>query len=217
MKRVLEPEIMNDKNQVAAYAKADFSDSNKIYIENIISEFGDKLKNALDVGCGPGDLPIMLGKRIKIARITAVDGSKEMIKFAEENVKKYGLEKQIKLEIGYVPGLKLKEHGYDIVISKDTLHHIPNPLVFWKEIYRLIKPGGAVYVMDLLRPKTPKDARRIVETVAGKEDSILKEDFYNSLCAAFTPQEIKEQLKKVRLDLNVKRVSERHMVIKGIL
>ena len=208
---------MNDKNQVVAYAKADFSDSNKIYIDHIVSEFKDKLKNVLDIGCGPGDLPILLAKGVKEIHITAVDGSAEMIKFAEQNVKKSGLEKQVKLLTGYVPGLRLKEHEYDIVISKDTLHHIPNPLVFWKEISRLVKHGGAVYVMDLFRPKTHKKAREIVETVAANEDPILKEDFYNSLCAAFTPEEVMEQLQKIGLSLYVERVSGRHMVIKGTL
>jgi hypothetical protein len=90
-------------------------------------------------------------------------------------------------------------------------------MVFWNEAKRLAKPGAAIYSMDLFRPETPKDARRIVESVAANEDPILKEDFYNSLCAAFTVEEVEEQLREAYLNLEVAQISERHMLIKGLL
>ena len=109
----------------------------------------------------------------------------------------------------------MRDHSYDAVISRYMLHHIHNPIIFWREIKRLVKFGGVVYVMDLIRPGSPEDARKIVEEVAGKEDHILKEDFYNSLCAAFTPEEVIKQLTKAGLNLSVEKVSNRHIVIKG--
>ena len=54
--------------------------------------------------------------------------------------------------------------------------------------------GPAVFVMDLMRPRTGSDARRIVEQVAQHEDPILKDDFFSSLCAAFTVAEVEKQL-----------------------
>ncbi len=52
--------------------------------------------------------------------------------------------------------------------------------------------------------------------VAAREDPILREDFYNSLCAAFTIEEVREQLVTAGLDLMVARVSDRHMLISGL-
>jgi hypothetical protein len=75
--------------------------------------------------------------------------------------------------------------------------------------------GAVVYVMDLYRPETDEAARHIVEEAAAMEDSIVRRDFYNSLCAAFSPEEIRDQLKSAGLDLQVTKVSERHMLIKG--
>jgi len=103
------------------------------------------------------------------------------------------------------------------VLSKDLLHHLPDPMVLWNEAKRLGRPGAAVYVMDLIRPDTPQDARNIVESVAPDEHPILKEDFYNSLCAAFTVEEAKAQVRQAGLPLEVTQVSDRHMVIKGLL
>jgi hypothetical protein len=71
--------------------------------------------------------------------------------------------------------------------------------------------------MDLVRPPTPADAHRIVDKVAANEDPILREDFYNSLCAAFTIEEVGEQLLDASLDLGLTKVSDRHMLISGLL
>ena len=64
---------------------------------------------------------------------------------------------------------------------------------------------------------SPQAAHDIVETVAPDELPILKADFYASLCAAFTLEEAKAQLKQSRLPLTVTRVSDRHMLIRGVL
>ena len=68
-----------------------------------------------------------------------------------------------------------------------------------------------------MRPDSPQAARNIVETVAPNELPILKEDFYASLCAAFTPEEVKKQVNRSGLPLQVTPVSDRHMVIQGVL
>jgi ABC-type siderophore export system fused ATPase/permease subunit len=71
--------------------------------------------------------------------------------------------------------------------------------------------------MDLVRPPTRADAQRIVDNVAANEDPVLREDFYNSLCAAFTLDEIGKQLLQASLDLRLEKISERHMLISGLL
>jgi len=71
--------------------------------------------------------------------------------------------------------------------------------------------------MDLIRPDSQLEARQIVERVAANEHPVLKEDFYNSLCAAFTVNEVRSQLKSAGLPLAVEQVTERHMNIKGLL
>ena len=92
-----------------------------------------------------------------------------------------------------------------------------DPQALWSEVRRLGKPGAAVFVMDLVRPDSPFEAREIVERVAGKEHPVLKEDFYNSLCAAFTVSEVRGQLESAGLPLTVEQATARHMRIKGIL
>ena len=150
-------------------------------------------------------------------RITAIDGSAAMIALAREAVRAAHHEARIVPMQGYIPGLALDEHSFDAILSKDLLHHLPDPMVLWTEAQRLGRRGAAVYVMDLIRPATQQAAREIVETVAPREHPILKEDFFNSLCAAFTMEEAEVQVRQAGMLLEAAQVSDRHMLIKGVL
>ena len=216
MERVLEPELMDDERQSIAYARADFSSSNQFFVDGVINEFPRPLSTAVDIGCGPGDVMIRLARALPDLRITAIDATAPMIALARAAVMTEGLSDRIELVQGYVPGVALNALSFDAVLSKDLLHHVPDPSVLWKEIARLARPGAVIYVMDLVRPSTPEEARRIVDRVAAREDPILREDFYNSLCAAFTVDELREQVAGAGLDLEVRQASDRHALNSGV-
>jgi ubiquinone/menaquinone biosynthesis C-methylase UbiE len=217
MDRVLEPELMDDETQSLAYAKADFSASNQMFVDGFVRECPAHLGTVVDLGCGPGDIDVRLARASRGIAITAVDGSRPMLAIAERAVRAAGVESRVTLLHGVLPNLPLDAHTFDAVLSKDLLHHLPDPRVLWNEIGRLGRPGAAVYVMDLVRPATRDAAQRIVDAVAPHEDSILRQDFLNSLCAAFTVDEVADQLRAGGLDLDVAQVSDRHMLITGLL
>ncbi|MFB6456897.1 class I SAM-dependent methyltransferase [Chitinophaga sp. Hz27] len=219
MKRKLEKEVMDDTDAVSAYAEADFKASNQLFIDRINSNLPSTATTILDLGCGPADIPVTLAKLNNRLHITAVDASKEMLDIATTRIQKQLVQKQVELKQGKIPGLEtiLGDIHFDIIISKDMLHHLPAPLHFWREIKRFAKSGTMVYVMDLLRPHAADEARSIVETVAANEADILKEDFYNSLLAAFTLEEILQQLTIAGLALTVAPFGTRHFLASGIL
>ena len=217
MQRVPEPELMTDDAQCEAYASADFGVSNQAFV-NIVRELIPKnAANVLDLGCGPGDVMIRLARACPSLKITAVDGSPAMIRLAQTAIEESGLSMTISAMQGYVPGLPLPVGHFDAVLSKDFLHHLPDPMAMWHEVRRLIKPDGFICVMDLRRPDSPQAAQGIVEAVTADEAEVLKIDFYNSLRAAFTPEEIREQLKAAALNLDVTLSGDRHMLIQGYL
>jgi ubiquinone/menaquinone biosynthesis C-methylase UbiE len=140
-----------------------------------------------------------------------------MLCVASQSVRKVNLTGRIELVKGRIPGLNLADRQFDVIVSKDLLHHLPDPIVFWEEIKHLACSPTVIYVMDLFRPETAQDAKNIVKSVSAGEPEILKRDFYNSLLAAFTVDEVAEQLLRAGLGLEVAAVSERHMLIKGLL
>jgi 2-polyprenyl-3-methyl-5-hydroxy-6-metoxy-1,4-benzoquinol methylase len=218
MDRVLEPELMDDLKQAEAYARADFEEENQGFVERFKEYFPEFSQDkVLDLGCGPADIPIRFAKLYSGCQVIGIDASAPMIQLGEQAVKQAGLAERITLRcerIDDVAGARIA----DAVISNSLLHHLPNPLQFWQKLRQLVKPGAPVLVMDLLRPESPEAAQAIVDQYAANEPDILRRDFYNSLLAAFTEDEIGSQLARMNLTrLLIDIPDDRHWVVGGII
>ena len=217
MKRVTEPELMDDEQQSIAYAQADFSTSNQLYVDSLVRDFPTHLRAVVDIGCGPADVVIRLAKAAPQAAVTAIDGSAPMIALGRMAARAARVDDRLTLLHTRIPGPPPASQSFDAVLSKDLLHHLPDPRVLWNEVTRLGRPGAAVYVMDLVRPDSEDTARAMVKEGAGSEHPILQHDFYQSLLAAFTMDEVRAQVATAGLDLTVAPIGVRHMLIKGTL
>jgi 2-polyprenyl-3-methyl-5-hydroxy-6-metoxy-1,4-benzoquinol methylase len=218
MERILEPELMADPEQAAAYAAADFSQENQGFVDRFEEYFpGFSSGQVLDAGCGPADIPIRFARRYPDCHLTAVDASMAMIRLAEQAVSQAGLSDRIALQCGRfdeVPGANV----FDAVLSNSLLHHLPNPLQFWHKLRQLVKPGAPVLIMDLLRPDSAEEAQAIVERYAAGAPAVLQRDFFNSLMAAFTEDEVTTQLARLNLTrLLIDVIDDRHWVVGGTI
>jgi len=84
MKRRPEPELMDTHEQAIAYAQADFTESNTLFIELLRKLAPGPLDGAraLDLGCGPADISIRFLRAYPQARCDALDGSQPMLDLA---------------------------------------------------------------------------------------------------------------------------------------
>jgi hypothetical protein len=81
-----------------------------------------------------------------------------------------------------------------------------------------VKPGSPVLVMDLLRPDSPEDAQAIVDRYAAEAPAILRKDFFNSLMAGYTEDEVTTQLARMNLTrLLIDVIDDRHWVVGGTI
>jgi len=104
----------------------------------------------------------------------------------------------------------------DAIISNSLVHHLPNPYKFWYALKHLAKPGSPVFVMDLLRPETTEEAQELVDQYAANEPEQLRRDFYNSLLAAFTEDEVAACLAEMNLSrLLIDVPDDRHWIVTG--
>jgi len=218
MERVLEPELMDDPEQAKAYAAADFSQENQGFVDRFREYFPDfREGHVLDLGCGPGDIPIRFARAFPTCRITGIDASAPMLQLAERAVQQVHLSERITFRCERFQDTAGANQA-DAGISNSLLHHVPNPLQFWNKLRRLVKPGSPVLVMDLLRPESPEEAQAIVDRYAAGESEILRRDFYNSLLAAFTEDEVTTQLARMNLTrLLIDLPDDRHWVVGGII
>lgn len=218
MKRVLEPEVMDDVAQARAYAQADFAEENQGFVDRFREYFPDWTDgHVVDLGCGPADIPIRFLRAFPNARITGVDASRPMLDLATKAVTAAGLADKVTLCCERFQSLSSPEQA-DVLLSNSLLHHVPNPLQFWFHMKQWAKPGARILVMDLLRPESPEAAQALVTQYAAEEASILQRDFYNSLLASFTEDEVASQLAEMNLSrLLIDVPDDRHWVVGGII
>lgn len=220
MERQLEPELMDDDAQARAYAEADFELPNSTFLNLFQQHFPEAWSNPylLDLGCGPGDICLRFATAYPDSIVHGVDGSEPMLRFAEHALaRRPYLRGRVEFINGVLPHIVLPQGNYGAVISNSLLHHLRDPDVLWQSIRRWTAPGAPVLVMDLYRPGSQAEARALVERHSGAEPPLLKRDFFNSLLAAFTPDEVRGQLEAARLPFTVDVVSDRHFAVWGRL
>lgn len=220
MQRTPEPELMNDEAQALAYAQADFNEPHDMFIQEFKDTFPESKVSShiLDLGCGPADISIRFALAHPDCEIDGLDGAARMLMQGKLAIQKAQLQDRIKLIEGMIPGVNLPRDNYDVIISNSLLHHLHVPDVLWESIKQFGIPGSRVFIMDLMRPESEKDAREFVDLYASDEPEVLRNDFYHSLCAAFSPEEIQLQLDVAGLShLELRILSDRHIAVSGVL
>lgn len=220
MKRIVEPEVMDGEEQAEAYALADFEEAHNSYIKKYNELFPDHNKGFfVDLGCGPGDVVFRFLEHFPDMEFLGVDASHPMLELATKDARYANVAKRVRFRECMLDNLLHSIEKYEGITSSSLLHHLHDPDILWKTISHLAIPSKTVvFVADLLRPNSIEEAKNIVETYAKNEAEILRVDFYNSLLAAFSIEEIKEQLQKNNITgLKVEQISNRHVIISGII
>ncbi len=219
MQRRPEPEYMDLPEEADAYAAADFSQVNDAFVARLIEVAGGRERaTALDLGTGPADIPIRLARQRPGWRVTAADASQAMLDIAAKAISQAGWPCQIELILTDAKALNLPTGEFDVVFSNSILHHINDVDAFWAQVKRVAAPEAVIFIRDLARPADEETARRIVNENAGSESTLLQDEFYRSLLAAYTVDEIREQLEQAGLaKLQVQMVTDRHLDVFGTL
>jgi ubiquinone/menaquinone biosynthesis C-methylase UbiE len=217
MKRIPEPDLMDDAEQARAYAETDFSEPHEAFVKHFSSRFPGFLSGSvLDLGCGTADVIIRFARIYPEVNITGVDGAQAMLDIGFQDVRRTGFEHRIKLLKCRIPDAGLSKEKFDAVISNSILHHLSDPLILWRTVRQCAKAGAPIFIMDLLRPHNVESAKGLLDRYAAAASPLLQKDFFNSLLAAYNAEEIRQQLEAVKLDyLNIDIVSDRHVLIWG--
>ena len=219
MRRVPEPELMSEEDQSLAYAAADFAEPHQSYVRVFEELFPDRRSDAsvLDLGCGPCDVTIRFARANPGWTFVAVDGSPAMLRRAAEALKREpSVQRRVRLTEGLIPGVVLPESSYDVLLASSFLHHLHEPDMLWQSVKNYTRAGMIVFVPDLRRPESEVAAKSLVAQYASEEPESLRRDFYHSLLAAFTVEEVEDQLRATGLeDLSVRVMDDRHLLIWG--
>ncbi len=144
----------------------------------------------LDLGSGGGFDVFLAGPKVgQTGRVIGVDMTPEMLSKARRNVAAYrkstGLN-NVEFRLGEIEHLPVADASVDVVISNCVINLSPDKPQVWREIARVLKPGGRVAASDmaLLRP-LPAELAEMIEALVGcVAGAVLMDDYRRMVVAA---------------------------------
>lgn len=211
--RVLEPEVMDTDEDARAYDSMDHAAVNTAFCDALLSHDPD-LAYALDVGTGTCLLPIELCGRVPTARIKAIDLSTSMLALGRAHVAQAGLTHVIALTQVDAKALPEPDETFSAVLSNSIVHHIPEPMAVLREMVRVLRPDGLLFVRDLVRPETEASLASLVAAYAANDTAYQRALFDASLRAALSLEEVREMLRSLQIPPECARMtSDRHWTL----
>ncbi|MCL2458727.1 MAG: arsenite methyltransferase [Desulfobulbus sp.] len=159
----------------------------------------------LDLGSGGGFDVFQAGEKVKASgRVIGVDMTPEMLAKARRNIEHYrqhtGLD-NVEFRLGEIEYLPVPDSSVDVVLSNCVINLSPDKPQVWREIFRVLKPGGKVSVSDLalLKPlpdNVQKMAAALVGCVAGaalaeETRAMLEKTGFNSIVLTPKPDYVR--------------------------
>lgn len=152
--------------------------------------------SALEVGSGPGYLGLDWLLRTKNTRLSGLDISPDMITVALNHAHELDLTGRAEYHLGSAEAVPFKDNIFDAVFTSRSLHEWLDPCAVFTELWRVLKPGGKLYVADLRRDLS-SSARKFGEQLAKSE--VIKEGLRASIDAAYTMPEVIALLNMTKL------------------
>lgn len=101
-----------------------------------------------DLGAGEGTFSQLLAQRAK--KVIAVDNSEKMVEYGTELARKHGV-KNLQYRQGDLEDVPIRSATVDLAFFSQALHHATHPQRAVAEAWRILKPGGRIVVLDLVR------------------------------------------------------------------
>lgn len=168
-------------------------------VRNIIGKELKQGMKVLDIGTGPGTIPLNLKKLYPDIHFIGIDISTGMIQAARDHAVKMDL--HLPLSVGDGESLPFRAGKIDGVISFFAMHHMDHPDRLLQEIDRVLKPGGSLLIMDFHRDMS-RWLFRLINTMWQTffVFSAAKKGFADSALSAWRKDEIQNILEKYHIE-----------------
>ena len=188
--------IMAARDQIAAFMQGGRDDGilTHIYFFHAVMSLpvirpGDTV---LDLACGPANQLALIARLNPEAHFIGVDASPGMLDLARSTLQSQRIG-NVELQAGDITNLlAINTASIDGVVCTMSLHHLPDTTTLrqtMREIRRILKPHGGVYLADFGRLKRAATQRYFANDRIELQSKQFTEDFLNSMRAAFSREE----------------------------
>jgi len=154
-----------------------------------VVESGGMAKRILEVGPGPGWVSTFVAEGMPDAEIVAVDASADMARACAANFARAGIAGRASVVVGVAERLEESVAGpFDVVYTRDSLHHWIDPVAGFRSVRALLAPGGVLVLGDERRDLGP--AARALVAVLSRRMGPMGRFWRSSIAAAYTPAEL---------------------------
>jgi ubiquinone/menaquinone biosynthesis C-methylase UbiE len=128
----------------------------------------------LDVGTGPGRVPLAIAAVAGQLAVDGLDVSPTMIEHARHAAEDAGLADRVGFIVGDVADLPYPENSFDLIVSSMSQHHWSNPRAGLRELHRVLRPGAQVWIYDarLALPRATAAARAAFPAPAVRREPV---------------------------------------------
>jgi ubiquinone/menaquinone biosynthesis C-methylase UbiE len=119
-------------------------------VADMVRGSGISGSRVLDIGSGLGGVDVLLVSQHGAAEVVGIDVEEQLVDAARAHVSKLGLTDQISFQLVSPGPLPFPGNSFDMVFSKDAMVHIPDKASLYKEVLRVLKPGGSFIAADWL-------------------------------------------------------------------
>lgn len=124
------------------------------------------IRDILDVGCGPGHVTLAVAKRGAHLLVRGVDLSADMVHRATNNAIHLGLAERVRFDTSERTRLPYEDAAFDLVISTLSMHHWEDVPGMLRELVRVVRPGGQIWIYDV--QQAAMDAHALAAAVPGE-------------------------------------------------
>jgi SAM-dependent methyltransferase len=120
-------------------------------VDHLLADWSIAGREVLDIGSGTGGIDLHLVRHHGAARVIGIDLQADLVELSRARAQEAGEADRVDYLLVSPGPIPFPENSFDAVFSKDSIVHVEDKTAIYAEMFRVLRPGGLLFVSDWLR------------------------------------------------------------------